>query len=177
MDERTFILNLAFGGGVLVTVGLGLVLASGRFAGGSDPPPRLSRNAPTPTATAMPRAPIARIVRLRRLGSEGGGADKRVRSVPAEPNRSQRQAAVFGRVGRVRSAIENHEGGPVGEERHAPDEDASGGTEVEAKEKEERGLTDEEELGDQSSSKTRLDAVGDPDKPGVGPPPPPPKPG
>jgi hypothetical protein len=65
----------------------------------------------------------------------------------------------------------------VGEEREKRDEEPSDSAEVEAQEREERGVADEEELGDQSSSKTRLDAVGDPDKPGVGPPPPTPKPG
>ena len=65
----------------------------------------------------------------------------------------------------------------MSEEREERDEEPSDSTEVRAKEKEEEGVTDEDELGEQSSSKTRLDAVGNPDKPGVGPPPSTPKPG
>jgi hypothetical protein len=69
----------------------------------------------------------------------------------------------------------------VGEEREKRDEQAVGGAdvevqEVEVQEKEERGDLEDEGVGEQSSSKTRLDAVGDPDKPGVGPPPSTPKP-
>ena len=62
------------------------------------------------------------------------------------------------------------------DEREKRDEEAFGETEVRAKEEEERGATEEEGIGEQSSSKTRLDAVGNPDTPGVGPPPSTPKP-
>jgi len=65
----------------------------------------------------------------------------------------------------------------VGEDRDRRDRKPGDATEVEAAEKEERGDAEDEGVGEESSSKTRLDAVGNPDKPGVGPPPYTPKPG